>query len=109
MKITLRIDGKEKTFINDFVSARVFRKALELNEEFKNKSNLVEQLDALAEFVVTVFDKQFTLDELWDGLPTGKFNTELMRIFNEVLALEGFALVGEQDDEGKSQEALTNQ
>lgn len=109
MKITLRIDGQDKTFVNDFISARIFRKALEANENFKGKQvTLLEQLDVLAEFVVNAFDKQFTVDALWDGIPTGKLNSELMRIFNEVLALEGFAISGGAD-EGKPQEAPTNQ
>ncbi|BDH62307.1 hypothetical protein MTP04_24370 [Lysinibacillus sp. PLM2] len=101
MKITLRIDGKEKEFVTDFISARKFRKALELNEKDKGKEvSLLESLDKLAEYVVTVFDNQFTLDELWEGIPAGKINSELMRIFNEVLGLEGLAVIDGQD-EGK--------
>lgn len=109
MQITLRIDGKDKTFVNDFVSARIFRKALETNENLRGKEvPLLEQLDVISEFVVAVFNNQFTLDELWDGLSTGNFNSELMRVYHEVLALEGYTITNDQD-EGKLQEALTNQ
>lgn len=100
MKITLRIDGNDKNFTNDFITARIFRKALEINESFKNGGSLLEQLDTLAEFVVTAFDKQFTLDDLWDGIRTEKLNAELMRIYNEVLGFAGLTVQGSQD-EGK--------
>lgn len=107
MKITLRLNGEDKTFVNDFVSARLFRKALELNEKFKEISDLTEQFDLMEEYVVSVFNGQFTADDLIDGLPAGKYSSELMRVFNEVLALEGFAVQG-TTDEGKQQEAPMN-
>ena len=105
MNITLKIDGKDKTFVNDFVSARLLRDALKLNENAAQKQqegthSITGQLDELAELVVKAFNNQFTLDELWDGLAIEKFQPELSRVFNEILGVGGYALQG-TDDEGK--------
>lgn len=94
MKIKLRVDGKEKTYTNDFVKALVFRKALELNKKFTNGLELgeVETFDALIEFVVFAFDNQFTVEEVWEGLNAAQILNEPNRIFNEVLNLGGLAV-----------------
>ncbi|MFF5993714.1 hypothetical protein AAGS61_03015 [Lysinibacillus sp. KU-BSD001] len=105
MKITLRIKGEDKTFVNDYVPARLLREALKVNEDMaKNKvdgtHSVADQLDELAEFAVKAFNFQFTLDELWDGIELKRFQSELSRVFNEVLGLGGLALKG-NEDEGK--------
>lgn len=91
MKIVLRINGEDKTFINDFVKARVFRNALKMNEKMREEGNniSVSTFDEMIEFVVTVFDKQFTVDDVWDGLEAGNLQGEIMRVFNNVLNIGG--------------------
>lgn len=95
MKITVRIDGEDKTFTNDFVKARVFRNALMLNEEMKEAGNdiSVELFDKMVSFVVTVFDNRFTFDEFYDGIEAGKLQDEIMRIFNNVINVAGLETV----------------
>lgn len=95
MKITVRIDGEDKTFTNDFVKARVFRNALMLNEEMKEAGNdiSVELFDKMVSFVVTVFDNRFTFDEFYDGIEAGKLQDEIMRIFNNVINVAGMETV----------------
>ena len=101
MKITLRIDKNEKTYTNDFVKARIFRNALKLNKEFKEEGSgiSVELFDTLVEFVVTAFGNQFTIDEFWDGVETQNLQSEVMRVFNEVLNLGGLAVESEEGNE----------
>ena len=99
MQITLKIEDNDKTFVNDFVSARL------LTDDTAQKQNegthtVTDQLDDLAEIVVKAFNHQFTLDELWDGVSLEQFQSELMRVFNEILGLGGYALKGAKS-EGK--------
>ncbi|OCA84485.1 hypothetical protein A8F94_17465 [Bacillus sp. FJAT-27225] len=100
MQITLNIDGKEKTYTNDFVKARIFKNALKLNKEMKSIKEISEELfDKLVEFVVVAFDRQFTVDEVWDGLAVADLQSEAMRIFNEVLSLGGLQIESDEGNE----------
>jgi N-acetyl-anhydromuramyl-L-alanine amidase AmpD len=104
MKVTLRIDGKEKQFLNEFVSARIFRNALKLNNQLKDVGSdiSVELFDSMIEFVVAAFDKQFTIDDFWDGVEASNLQPEIMRIFNEVLSFGGLEIQnGEGNEQGK--------
>ncbi len=99
MQITLRIDGKDKIFVNEFVSFRKHYNAVKLNEEFQLRAHeLTEQYDLLAEFVVITFDKQFTVDELLDGIQS---LDELQTVFHECLAIGGLKVGNTKNDEGK--------
>jgi len=103
MQITLRIDNEDKVFTNDFVKARVFRNALKMNEKMRNEGNdiSVETFDEMIGFVVNVFDNQFTVDEVWDGLEAGKLQDEIMRVFNNVLNIGGLETKSSTGNEGK--------
>ena len=103
MQITLRIENKEKTFTNDFVKARVFRNALKMNEKMREEGNeiSVAAFDEMIGFVVNVFDNQFSVDDVWDGLEAGGLQTEIMRVFNNVLNVGGLETKSSTDDEGK--------
>lgn len=103
MQITLRIDGQDKTFSNDFVKARVFRNALKMNEKMREEGTevSVETFDEMIGFVVNVFDNQFTVDDVWDGLEAGLLQDEIMRVFNNVLNIGGLETKSSTDDEGK--------
>ncbi|TKI53545.1 hypothetical protein FC756_23245 [Lysinibacillus mangiferihumi] len=103
MQITLRVNKEEKTFTNDFIKARVFRNALKMNEKMRNEGNeiSVETFDEMIGFVVNVFDNQFTVDDVWDGLEAGKLNDEIMRVFNNVLNIGGLETKPSTDNEGK--------
>lgn len=103
MQITLFIDGKEKTFTNDFVKARVFRNALKLNQQLKGNGDIsVELFDTMVEFVAIAFNNQFSVDDVWDGIEAHRLQGEIMRVFNEVLNFGGLAVEGDQgNDQGK--------
>ena len=111
MKIKLRIGDKEKTFINDFVKARIFKNSLRLNNKLKGSAVDITDPDAfepLVEFTVTAFDNQFTVDDVWDGLSAQDLQAETVRVFHEVLALGGLEFSTQSSgnldvDEGKQQ------
>ncbi|KNF07005.1 hypothetical protein CLPU_34c00030 [Gottschalkia purinilytica] len=81
LEITLKIDGKDKGFKQDFVSVRMLRKMYDYNERVLNgeiKSSK-EGLDEAVNFIVELYGKQFTADQLYDGFPANK----LLRKFQE--------------------------
>lgn len=97
MQITLRINGEDKTFINDFLTFRNHYDALALNEDLQNNSYpLTKQYDKMAEFVVVTFKKQFSVEELMDGIPS---EGVLKEVFYECLKIGGLQVEG--NDEGK--------
>ena len=99
MKIVLRIGTDDKTYINDFVKARVFRNALKLNDALKNEGANVsaDLFDKMIEFVVTAFDGKFTFDDFWDGVEAHRLQDEVMRIFNDVLNFGGLEPTGDAE------------
>lgn len=73
MNITLNISGEDKTFSVFFIPAKHMRKALQIRNKI-NLSNLsIEELDELSNFIVELFDNQFSYEELWDGLSYDEF------------------------------------
>lgn len=71
MKIVLRIDGVDKEFLTDFIPGRVFRQAVKAQELLKKGNELTDaELDELVMVVVSTYNKQFTIDQFWDGIDT---------------------------------------
>lgn len=71
MDITLRIEGEDKTFVQEFVPIKMYRKAQEVEKYAKSKDvDDEELLDRRLNLIVEIFDKQFTKDELENGLNT---------------------------------------
>lgn len=72
MKIKLFIKGEEKTFTAPFVSTRRLKETLQLSN--KVQKGLDEKImDELGNYIVNIYGKQFTLDELYDGFPAKEF------------------------------------
>lgn len=89
MQIKLYMDGEKKTFSVPFIKARMLRNAIVLNEQMSDsKDTSTEDIDAMAEFVVELFNNQFSIDELWDGLSTEEFIPELMRCMEECMKVK---------------------
>lgn len=99
MKIVLRVDGENKTYIQDFVAAINFRNALTLNKEFAENIDLteLETFDKVIEFAASVFEHQFSVEEVWKGLPANEIQSEPIRIFHEVLRMGGLAVKAADD------------
>lgn len=118
MKITLMIDGKEKTFEQKFVSGRMLRKTIELDggfEKLKDEASTINEkgekeynddrydrlkdLELTSEYIAEAFNNQFTADEFMDGVEAHKMIAEYVRIRTEVLTGKAIALgVDEKND-----------
>lgn len=106
LKITLDIEGKEKTFLNTNVTFRLYRKSLEFIKKFSNGDlDSLEAADALAEYVCMAFNHQFSYDELLDGLSVDGLQEKLWGIYRQVMeSVDGESVEGEgelQADTGK--------
>lgn len=87
MEITLKQVGNgEKTYKAPFVSARMLRKTIEMGQmQAKGKENFaVEDLDIMVDFIVDLFGKQFTRDEVYDGIASKDLLPTLMNCIQEV-------------------------
>lgn len=83
IKITIKIDGKDKTFTQDFISGRMFRKTLSVRKLFAE--NLDETLlDELVGYVVDLYGKQFTIDEFYEGVDARKLLQTIVECSNQV-------------------------
>lgn len=78
----------EKTFMTDFISARCYRQALELDKRLDFNNLSPEETDELVGFVRNVFNKEFTIDEFWDGIPANKLLETIQGAFDAVSGRE---------------------
>ncbi|WP_350342345.1 hypothetical protein PRVXT_001573 [Proteinivorax tanatarense] len=96
MKITLKIDGKDKIFTTGFISARMVRKTIEISQGTNFEEMSVDELDKLVGFIVELFGGQFTVDEVYDGLSSNELIPTTLKCIEEV--------VGKMQDETKGDE-----
>lgn len=86
MQIVLKIKGEndelqDKTFIQPFVPAMYYRRALALLTKIESgELDEAAALDEQLELVTGIFNKQFTLDELENGLDARNVNETLWDI-----------------------------
>jgi hypothetical protein len=92
MEITLELQGKESTFTAPFISTRTLRRTLEVQEKVAQGMDL-KGLDALVDYLVELFGRQFTRDELYDGLPAHQLVSTatacIQQVVNELNHSEG--------------------
>lgn len=88
-KITLFINGEEKTFTVPFVKARMFRRALEIHKKYDLNNVDVETLDTLVSYVVDLFNSQFTVDDFYDGISADKLVSTILDCINNVVGVAG--------------------
>jgi|SRR6185312_8050831 len=102
MKIVLRVDGNDKTFINDFVTAVSYKQAIKLNKTFLANPDMDddEVLESLVELMVSVFDHRFTVEEVWGGIRYDKIYSESRRILHTLLGIHIPDENDESDEEG---------
>jgi hypothetical protein len=117
MKITLIIEGKPKTFEQKFVSGRMLRRTIELDNEFEklkkaasvtnedgkveydeSKYDKLKDLELASEYVAEAFNNQFSANEFIDGVEAHKLISEFLRVRTEVLTGRAIAL-SQGDDE----------
>ncbi|MED3090238.1 phage tail assembly chaperone G [Bacillus toyonensis] len=84
MKLTLRMNGENQIFnMPGFIPARLIRQAPELAEIPNNPGP--EDMDKMVQFVVKVYDGQFTLDQYWDGVDARKFLSTTSDVINAII------------------------
>jgi hypothetical protein len=85
MEIVLRKDKKEKTYTTGFISARMVRRTIEVSQgvDFDNISP--EELDKLIDYIVELFNNQFTRDDVYDGLQSKDLIPTIIKCINEVV------------------------
>lgn len=81
MKIKLMVKGVEKTFSAPFISARKLKETIQL-ESLKMDTMDEKIIDIMANYIVSIFGKQFTVDDLMDGIPSD----DLIPKFTECVA-----------------------
>jgi len=77
MEIKLMINGEEKTFRNEFVSAKMLRKSFKIydalskiEDSFLVDDEVFSQINA---FFIDLYNNQFTEDEFECGIRSGEF------------------------------------
>lgn len=84
--ITLHINGKERIFSSQFIPTRILRNFLEAQTRIDMNAMSAEDLDEILTMLCNAYNNQFTLDELYDGLPSDKLQETLE---NFILAVNG--------------------
>lgn len=79
MEITLRKDQKERTYTTGFISARMVRRTIEISKSIQFENITPEEIDLLMDYIVDLYGRQFTRDDLYDGLASH----ELIPTFTE--------------------------
>lgn len=105
MKITLKIDGKDKDFTTDFISGRVLRRALEISNETNLSRISLDAMDKLVDFVVDVFGKQFTRDQFYDGIPAVGMMKQIISIINDIINSAADSVGADESDPNSQQKA----
>lgn len=97
MNITLRVGNKEKIYTVDFIKARMFRKAIAFSKTMNFEDLGEKEIDELVGFVCELFNNQFSIDELYDGLPVNKLMSTITEAMNSVTG----AASGDEGNEKK--------
>lgn len=86
MKITLKINGEDKTFTAPFVNARKLKDSFALSKKFQEDFN-ENTLDEAGNYLVNIYGNQFTLDELYDGFAADKFLSKAVEDMERVMGV----------------------
>ena len=95
MTLTLQVEGKEKVFTLDFISARMLRRTIEISKTVNFNDISVEELDTMVGYLVQLYGYQFSVDEVYDGLSATELVPTLVRCIQEVVGELGEVTSGE--------------
>ena len=101
MKIILKIGGKDRTFVADFISARMLRKTIDISKNINFDALSADELDIMVDYLVQLFGKQFTIDDVYDGLPSKELIPKLIECINEVVGDMGKVTTAENVTAGE--------
>lgn len=79
-------NGEIKTFTQEFISAKAFRKVVEFGVlAEKQELSELEMLDQMVSLVASLFKtEEVNFDSIYDGLSTETFIEELQKVIEEV-------------------------
>ena len=99
MEIKLLIDDKEKTFVSNFISARLLRRTLEISKQVNFNDVSPEELDTMVDFIVEIFKSKFTRDDVYDGIASKELIPTITKCINEIVGEVAIATgVDEKND-----------
>lgn len=84
MEIKLQIGNKEKTFVAGRPKARAVRDAIKLAKTLDPKNISEATLDEMVDFTVDTYGKQFTRDDVYDGIYADEMIEVLTKTVREV-------------------------
>lgn len=85
MQLTLTMNQVPRTFQNGVVSARMLRRTIEITQTMDFDAMSVEDLDTMVGYLVELFQHQFTIDDVYDGLASKDLIPTLVACINEVV------------------------
>lgn len=85
MEIKLLINDKEKTFVSDFISARMLRRTLEISKQVNFNDMSPEELDTMVDFIVEIFKSKFSRDDVYDGIASKELIPTITKCINEIV------------------------
>lgn len=88
MQITLN----DKTFVAPAPKARMVRKAIEITEDIDLHRMKTTDLDNLVSYAVDLYGKQFTIDDMYDGIDAENLIPILMECISGVVGKMGAKL-----------------
>lgn len=98
MEITLKINGEDKTFVQEFIPLKLYRKAVEIEKYAEeNPEEAIEVFDKQLNLIVEAFGKQFTKDELENGMNVQNHREEIYNIIG--VGILGLPTLEEQKEE----------
>jgi hypothetical protein len=105
MRISLKVDGQNKTFTADFIPGRVYRRAIEIHSEIDFRNMNPEVLDKMVDFVVEAYGSQFTRDQFYDGVDARKLIDTIVSTINAIIGDASEALGVDVSDPNSRQRA----
>ena len=82
----------DKTFAVSKIKSRMVRKAIELTEKINFNNMKASDLDSLIDYMVELYEKQFNIDDVYDGLEANQLIPTLMDCINSVVGTMGAKL-----------------
>lgn len=84
MEIKLIIKDKEKTFVAGRPMGRIVRNAIEIMSKINLNNIGGEELDMIIDFTVDAYGKQFTRDQVYDGLYADELLSEMLKTISSI-------------------------
>lgn len=86
LKIILRIGNEEKAFIPEFLSAMAFRKVFDM-QKLLDKGDEIggSDVDEIVNYICTVFNSKFTIDEFYNGLSMEDFMPTMLSVLENIV------------------------